>query len=196
MFIVRALSCNPCGPPDRSADDAGPAPRLAPRISREDSMGMGRGKTLLAGTAVAAGMIAVGGLALASDDVDLDARLSGANEVPAADPDGDGKADVEWEINGNEICFDIKFDDTGTPNRGHIHIGVAGVNGGIVVPLFELVGMPADERNDQLEEGRLQDCEPADPAVLAAIAANPQGYYVNLHNARFPGGAIRGQLED
>ena len=28
------------------------------------------------------------------------------------------------------------------------------------------------------------------------IAANPAGYYVNLHNARFPGGAARGQLED
>ncbi len=35
----------------------------------------------------------------------------------------------------------------------------------------------------------------ADPAVLAQIEANPSGYYVNLHNARFPGGAIRGQLD-
>ena len=118
-------------------------------------MGMRRGKTLLAGAAVAAGMIAVGGFALASDDVDLDADLSGANEVPPADPDGDGKADVEWEINGNEVCFDIKFDDIGTPNRGHIHTGVAGVNGGIVVPFFELIGLPgATTRNDELEQGR------------------------------------------
>ena len=159
-------------------------------------MGMRRGKTLLAAAAVAAGMIAVGGFALASDDVDLDADLSGANEVPPADPDGDGKADVEWEINGNEVCFDIKIDDIGAPNRGHIHVGVAGVNGGIVVPLFELIGLPADPRNDQLEEGRLQDCVTADPAVLAAIAADPAGYYVNVHNTRFPGGAARGQLED
>ena len=125
-------------------------------------MGMRRGKTLLAGAAVAAGMIAVGGLALASDDVDLDARLSGANEVPPADPDGDGKADVEWEINGDEVCFDVKFDDIGTPNRGHIHTGVAGVNGGIVVTFFEL-GPPrragrGDPRNDEIEKGRLRDC--------------------------------------
>ncbi len=159
-------------------------------------MGMRRGKRLLAGAAVAAGMIAVGGFALASDDVDLDADLSGANEVPPADPDGDGKADVEWEINGSEICFDIKFDDIGTPNRGHIHTGVAGVNGGIVVPFFELIGLPGDERNDELEQGRIQDCVAADPAVLEMIRANPSAFYVNLHNARFPGGAARGQLED
>jgi CHRD domain len=167
-------------------------------------MGMRRGKTLLAGAAAAAGMIAVGGLALASDDVDLDADLSGANEVPPADPDGDGKADVEWEINGNEICFDVEFDDIGTPNRGHIHEGAAGINGPIVVTFFELRPPPADPgapaadpRNDELEEDDgLKDCVPADPAVLARIEANPQNFYVNLHNARFPGGAVRGQLED
>jgi hypothetical protein len=36
---------------------------------------------------------------------------------------------------------------------------------------------------------------PGDPAVLARIVANPAGFYVNVHNARFPGGALRCQLE-
>ena len=79
---------------------------------------------------------------------------------------------------------------------GHIHIGEATVNGGIVVPLFELVGMPADERNDALERGSLSDCVPADLASSAQIEANPGGFYCNLHNSRFPAGAIRGQLTD
>ena len=69
-------------------------------------------------------------------------------------------------------------------------------NGGIVVPLFELVGAPADPRNDELESRRrIEGCVPAAPALLEQIAANPAGYYVNLHNARFPAGAIRGQLD-
>ncbi|MBA2263858.1 MAG: CHRD domain-containing protein, partial [Chloroflexi bacterium] len=35
----------------------------------------------------------------------------------------------------------------------------------------------------------------ATPALLLAdIEANPQNYYVNVHNAEFPGGAVRGQL--
>ena len=128
--------------------------------------------------------------------VSLTARLSGDQEVPAADPDGSGKAKVDINVDAGTICFDLKIKDVGAPNRGHIHEAPAGVNGGIVAPLFELAAVPTDPRHDALESGRLEDCVSADPAVLAAIVANPAGYYVNVHNTRFPGGAIRGQLED
>jgi hypothetical protein len=85
----------------------------------------------------------------------------------------------------------------GTPNRAHIHAGAAGVNGGIVVTLFDLVAPPApptDPLYDQLEKRRVRGCVPVAADLLEAIAADPAGYYVNLHNPRFPGGAIRGQL--
>ena len=36
----------------------------------------------------------------------------------------------------------------------------------------------------------------ADPALIQENADNPEGFYVNLHNSRFPSGAIRGRLED
>ena len=152
----------------------------------------------------AIGLLATGSVASAKQTtVTLTARLSGAQEVPAADPDGSGKAVVEIDVEAGEVCFDIKsLSDVGTPNRGHIHEGAAGVNGGIVVPFFELrippadPGAPAtDPRNDALESGGLQDCVPGDPAVLARIVANPANFYVNVHNARFPGGALRCQLE-
>jgi hypothetical protein len=125
-------------------------------------------------------------------------NMEGSQEVPPADPDGRGIARIEIDPAANEVCFKVRFDSTGTPNRGHIHVGVAGANGGIVVPLFELVGMPADARNDALERGRLDGCVTVDPTVvdLDAIVDNPAGYYVNLHNARFPAGAIRCQLVD
>jgi CHRD domain len=90
----------------------------------------------------------------------------------------------------------VKFKNTSTPNHGHIHRGAAGVNDMIVVEFFELVANPADPRHDQLEaESGLEDCVPASESILNEIAANPQGFYVNLHNARFPAGAIRGQLQ-
>lgn len=144
-------------------------------------------------------LVAVGGVAQASDQsVSLTARLTGAQEVPPADPDGSGKADLAIDVAGGTVCFDVKHKDTATPNRGHIHSGVAGVNGPIVVTFFELRPGDAaatDPRHDEIEQGRIQDCVSADPALLADIVANPQNYYVNVHNSRFPGGAIRCQIE-
>jgi hypothetical protein len=34
-----------------------------------------------------------------------------------------------------------------------------------------------------------------DPAVIRAIHARPGAYYINLHTATFPAGAVRGQLQ-
>jgi hypothetical protein len=34
-----------------------------------------------------------------------------------------------------------------------------------------------------------------DSALARRIANNPQRFYVNIHNEKFPDGAIRGQLE-
>jgi hypothetical protein len=123
--------------------------------------------------------------------------LSGSNEVPPADPDGRGKATVRFE--GNQVCFEVSFDRAGTANRGHIHRGAAGVNGPIVVAFFDLQDNAVsqfDPRHEELERrSRLSGCATVnDPALLAEIQANPAGFYVNLHNARFPGGMVRGQL--
>jgi CHRD domain-containing protein len=149
---------------------------------------------------LAIGLAAIGGVGYAagSRTVTLTARLTGAQEVPPADPDGSGKAQVEIDVDAGQVCFDVKVTDTGTPNRGHIHSGAAGVNGPIVVPFFELRPGDApvtDPRHDALEQGRLQDCVSASPTLLADIVAHPDLYYVNVHNTRFPGGAIRCQLE-
>ena len=158
---------------------------------------MRTGAKRVLGLALAIGLLAGSGVASASDgSVTLTADLTGAQEVPPADPDGSGKAKLEINAEAGTVCFDIKIDATGTPNRAHIHVGNAGANGGIVVPLFELREVPTDPRNDEIEMGRIEECVTGDPAVLAAVVANPAGYYVNLHNSRFPAGAIRCQLED
>jgi hypothetical protein len=136
--------------------------------------------------------------AASGNRVTLRADMTGAQEVPAADPDGRGVARVNLKMHTGEVCFDLRWWRIGTPNRAHIHVGAAGVNGGIVVGLFDLVAPPApptDPLFDQLEKGQIHDCVPVAAEVLEAIAANPAGYYVNVHNNRFPGGAIRGQLE-
>jgi len=68
----------------------------------------------------------------------------------------------------------------------HIHVGGAGVNGPIVVPLFDY----SPPKTWTLFTG----CVRATPATLTAILRAPAAYYGNVHTTQYPAGAIRGQL--
>jgi hypothetical protein len=54
-----------------------------------------------------------------------------------------------------------------------------------------MVGMTSSTpvRPTDLDRGKF-----ANGGTVAQILAKPQDFYVNVHNAEFPGGAIRGQL--
>lgn len=115
--------------------------------------------------------------------------LAGGNEVSAdgtanaGDPDGSGTATLL--ITDTTLCYAILVTRIDTPTEAHIHKGVAGVNGPVVVTLNPpTTGNPGDS----------SDCTPADATVLTNISQNPAGFYVNVHDAAFPNGAIRGQL--
>jgi hypothetical protein len=68
----------------------------------------------------------------------------------------------------------------------HIHNAPAGRNGPIVVPLT-----PPAQGNPGNASGCIANL---DPALLAAIEQNPAAFYVNVHTAALPEGAVRGQL--
>jgi hypothetical protein len=112
----------------------------------------------------------------------LHANLTGANEVPPADPDGTGTANVAISSALNRICTDLEIRDIGAVTAAHIHRGAAGVNGPPVITL----DAPDDDDSD--------DCDTVADALLDEITDNPAGFYVNVHTADYPNGAIRGQL--
>ena len=116
----------------------------------------------------------------------LEAKMSGANEMPAADPDGTGTAKLRLDAAKKKVCFTIKVRNIGGVVAAHIHKGGKNVAmGSIVVPLIH-----------SAEPGtKFTGCEKnVKKKLIRAILKHPRGYYVNVHTGDFPAGAIRGQL--
>ena len=117
----------------------------------------------------------------------LKANLTGEKERPTTgDPDGRGKATIT--LRGDQICFRLSWRDIQAPTAAHIHAGRRDVAGPVVVPLFSVPGglaAPVD---------RVGGCADVDQELVRDIRRHPRAYYVNIHNAEYPAGAIRGQL--
>ncbi len=125
---------------------------------------------------------------------DLDGRAEVAtgatNNKIVGDPNGRGEAYV-FGIDGDPttLCYVLLVDKIDTATAAHIHEGAAGTNGPVVVNL----AAPGDgDAADCLTEGEMGKF--VGGQTVADILANPGDYYVNVHNAEYPGGAIRGQL--
>jgi hypothetical protein len=152
-------------------------------------------RRLLTGIAVLAGVVMVTySAAFAQQDATrspLFAILLGGNEVSNAgeanvgDPNGHGSASVLFRGDGR-LCFTIIVNRIDTPTAAHIHRGVAGTNGPIVIPFT------APETGSP---GTSSGCfGELDRELLEDIRNNASRYYVNVHTELFPAGAIRGQL--
>jgi hypothetical protein len=135
-------------------------------------------KSVLVGATIALITVTSASGALQKSGNSLHATLSGKVEVPKGDPDGKGTAEVK--ITGATVCWEIKKSGVATLTAAHIHKGRAGVAGPVVVPFGATY--------------KAKGCIKSTAAVAAAIKKNPSAYYVNVHNAKYPGGALRGQL--
>ncbi|HWM22660.1 MAG TPA: CHRD domain-containing protein [Ilumatobacteraceae bacterium] len=111
--------------------------------------------------------------------------MTGANEVPTVgDADGVGVAGIVINVQRGRICYLLAVDKIAPATLAHIHVGEAGVPGDVVVTL------------KAPSKGFSAECIAVDKQLAGDIAHNPSGYYVNVHNAEFPAGAVRGQLHD
>ena len=134
-------------------------------------------------------------------------HLSGGEEVPARDTQGQGQA--RFKVTDEGLEFRLVVANIDNVFAAHIHCGAVGVNGPVGVTLF--VGAPASgPTNGTLAEGTITAPDPGNgcgwsdlDAVLAAIESG--NTYVNVHTndgvappntgpGDFPGGEIRGQL--
>ena len=111
------------------------------------------------------------------------AELSGANEVQRGDPNGSGIAEISFSDELTRVCWDLrKLENLGPITGAHIHRGGAGVDGPVVLPF------------KQATEGGWRGCSSDTAWVSQAFREGISNYYVNVHTAEYPNGAIRGQL--
>lgn len=109
--------------------------------------------------------------------------LVGAQEVPGpGDPDGSGTARITADATTNNVCFNLTVQAISAPTAAHIHRGARGVAGPPVLTIDAPTG------------GASSGCLRVDRQLAASIIADPSAFYVNVHTADYPGGALRGQL--
>lgn len=142
---------------------------------------------VLAAAALLVGSLGAAGAAPVSAYTAWYADLSGAAEVPGpGDPDAEGTAQLAIDPANGSVCVGWDIVDLASATAAHIHAGADGAAGPVVVDL----ALPEPD-------GTGGDCvNGLDEATLQAIVDDPTAYYVNVHNAAFPDGAVRGQLSE
>ena len=133
---------------------------------------------------LAASMALIATSAIAADGGrKLQTRLTGAAEAPnPGDPDGSGMATVTVNAGKRQVCYTLSVRNIGPATAAHIHEAPAGVAGPVKVTLRAPT------------TGRSSGCVTVTRALALEILKDPADYYVNVHNAAFPTGAVRGQL--
>lgn len=153
-----------------------------------------------AGVVVGGLITTVGGATAGHLNTVLEAGLDGREEVATGaksnrivgDPNGRGDAYV-FGVDGDPttLCYVLEVAKIDTATAAHIHEGAAGANGPVVANLAaSFDGGDAD----CLTEGEAGKFPTGETGIVQRILANPDAFYVNVHNAEYPGGAIRGQL--
>ena len=142
---------------------------------------MGRALVAVAIVTASLGAALAAGAATRAGTTKLEAALRGANERPAAPASNRGRAELRLNTATGRVCWEFSLTKIdGKPAQAHIHVGRRGVAGNVVVPLGA--------------KFRRQGCTTASKSLVRTIVRKPGAYYVNVHNAKHPAGAMRGQL--
>lgn len=164
-------------------------------------------------TVAIAALLAIAGsvaVAVAKDDDDegFSARLKGFREVPAVSTVASGRFQADIDEGAGVISFRLQYSGLeGTVSAAHIHLGQKGVAGSVIAFLCGGGGKAACPQTATT---------PITGTITAAnigAGAEAQGIttgefaetvraikagvvYANVHSSKFPGGEIRGQLDD
>jgi hypothetical protein len=122
-----------------------------------------------------------------------DVQVFTVHLAPSGDPDGSGVAVVRVNSDADLVCYSIVVRNIGAPTEPGPGVGSAHIHG----PLPS-TGIAIDLDTIFMATGTdtyiASDCVSADSDTIDALLANPELFYVNVHNVEFPGGAVQGSL--
>ncbi|MCY7276050.1 MAG: CHRD domain-containing protein [Phormidesmis sp. CAN_BIN44] len=153
-------------------------------------------------TALSSALVASASLAAQAASVNFSGPLSGAQEAPtsnASPATGSYVATLVGEPEQWTFNYKVSFQNlTGSLRDGHIHLGSRGAAGPVV---HSLDGIAAVVETNVTSGSLVGDWTSADlPATLAPATVFQRfldgQYYFNVHSTIFPGGEIRGQIDN
>ena len=110
--------------------------------------------------------------------------MNGLQEVPGPGvADGNGTVEINVTPGDGQVCWNLYARQIDAATAAHIHRGAEGMAGPVVLML-----------TTPDAAGHSQGCATVDPTLAREIAYQGHLFYVNVHTATHPNGAIRGQL--
>jgi hypothetical protein len=115
----------------------------------------------------------------------FDVELTGKAAAPdVGDPDGSGHAHLDVNPGRQLITWSITVTAIDSATAAHLHKGLPGQTGPVVVTF-----------DPPPRGGAASDTVQVDRALALDILQHPRDYYVDVHNRAFPADALRGPLE-
>ncbi len=137
-----------------------------------------------------------------TENLDFEAELSGAQEVPAVNTFASGRGIYQLRENGTELIYRNFFRGLRGVTMAHLHLGAEGENGPVVANLLP-VDFNATSFQGFLASRIIRGTLTADNLVgplagqpLDRLIAEIQAgnIYINIHTRQNPAGELRGQL--
>jgi hypothetical protein len=129
---------------------------------------------------LAAGCLPASALAAGGAVKKISARLTSAAVAPKSTAKANGAIVVRLDPKAGKACWNISIRGAAALLSAHVHRGVAGKNGPVVIPLGDRWSKTG--------------CVFVSAKTLNDVGRSPKSYYVDVHTKAHVDGIVRGQL--